>query len=574
MTERRITDLPERVVNIALLGSSTLTHLHAAIVVSALRRGLRVKIYENDYGQYRQEIMNENSKFYSFLPDVTLLSFDPYHFLPTNSAEFSADDLTAWQKEFEADISRLWNAIKTRSKSSIIQQTILPTIGCLFGNNEHKFANSRHKMICTMNECLRTLSIVSKVDVLSVDEQALIDGLEKWHDVALWHRSKQDILPTAAPMYGELFVRLLAAQQGMSHKCLVLDLDNTLWGGVIGDDGVSGIHLGQGSALGEAFSSIQSYAKDLSKRGIILAVCSKNDLGVALEAFAKHPDMVLTEKDISCFVANWENKADNIRFIARSLNIGTDSLVFLDDNPMERDLVRQEIPEVAVPEVLDDPAYYPRAIADAGYFESLGLTEEDLSRSAQYRANTERESLKSSSTNLEDYLGGLKMTIEYSSIKPENIDRCAQLINKTNQFNLLTNRYTRDEVENLCADERNISLHFRLRDKFGDNGIISVITGKVDADVLTIENWLMSCRVLGRGVEKAALNILVREAKKRHVEVVRGNYVPSSKNEMVKDHYVKLGFSRLECSTDKMQENILSIADFREFIVPIEIKGE
>lgn len=574
LAEKKISGLPEKSINLALLGSSTLAHLHSGIAVAALRRGILVKIYENNYGQYRQDILDDNSEFYNFLPDVTLFSFDPYHFLPQDMYAFGENDLKAWKENFEADISGLWETVKRKSKCAIIQQTLLPSISCIFGNNEHKFPTSKNRMVSMMNESLRTLSITQKVDILSVDTQVQIDGLEAWHDVALWYRSKQDVLPTASPMYGELVSRILAAQRGLSYKCLVLDLDNTIWGGVIGDDGLAGIKLGQGNALGEAFTAIQSYAKELSKRGIILAVCSKNEKHIALDAFDRHSDMILRKEDISCFVANWENKADNIRYIARTLNIGIDSLVFLDDNPMERNLVRQELPEVAVPELLDDPSYYPRAIIDAGYFESVGLTQEDLKRSEQYQANAEREILKKSFTNMNDFLSGLDMVLKYDLINGNSIDRCTQLINKTNQFNLMTRRYTLEEIDALSKDTDNICLCFRLIDKFGDNGIISIVTGKIEGKSLIIENWIMSCRVLGRGVEKAVLNLLVSEGHKRGITTIYGEYTPTAKNEMVKDHYTKLGFTQLEDSTDLLQKNRLSVESYNEFSVPIETKRE
>ena len=277
----------------------------------------------------------------------------------------------------------------------------LPVHPAFLGNNEHRLPGSRLAFIARLNHELRLLADEDGVDVLAVDAPAAVDGLKAWHDPALWHRAKQEISPATAPIYGELVARLLAAEQGRSSKCLVLDLDNTLWGGVIGDDGLAGLVLGQGSALGEAFVDFQDYARELSRRGVILAVCSKNDEANALEPFDHHPEMVLKRTDIASFVANWHDKASNIRAIAEELNIGLDSLVFVDDNPFERSLVRRELPMVAVPEVGDDPATFAQTLADAGYFETVTVTEEDRVRTEQYQGNRRREQLKASTTDLD-----------------------------------------------------------------------------------------------------------------------------------------------------------------------------
>src|SRR6185312_454811 len=299
------------------------------------------------------------------------------------------------------------------------------------------------------------------------------DGLAAWHDPALWHRAKQEVHPSAAPGYGDLVARLLAAALGRSSKALVLDLDNTLWGGVIGDDGLEGIKLGQGSALGEAFVAFQRYARDLARRGVILAVCSKNDEANALEPFEKHPEMVLRREDIACFAANWTDKASNLREIAERLNIGLDAVVFADDNPFERNIVRRELPMIAVPELPEDPALFSRCLADAGYFEATSLTNEDFERTALYQTNAARESLLASTTDLDAYLRSLEMTLVYRPIDEPGMTRVVQLINKTNQFNLTTTRYTEGDIRSIQADERAIALQFRLVDKLGDNGMIA-----------------------------------------------------------------------------------------------------
>jgi FkbH-like protein len=353
------------------------------------------------------------------------------------------------------------------------------------------------------------------------------------------------VFATAVPLYGDLVMRLAAARYGRSAKCLVLDLDNTVWGGVVGDDGVQGLALGQGSAEGEAFVAFQRYALDLSKRGVILAVCSKNDEANALAPFETHPDMILKRADIACFVANWEDKATNIRRIAATLNIGLDSLVFADDNPFERNLVRQELPMVAVPEIPEEPALVAQCIADAGYFEAIALTEEDRARAAQYQANAARTSMASAVTDMGAYLESLDMRMVWDRFDEIGLPRITQLINKSNQFNLTTRRYNEEQVRAMIADPAVISLQLRLLDRFGDNGMIAVVIARQDGAVAEIDTWLMSCRVLGRKAEEATLALLAAQARNQGVDKLIGRYVPSAKNGMVAGHYEKLGFTPL-----------------------------
>ena len=403
------------------------------------------------------------------------------------------------------------------------------------------------------------------VDLLALDTRAARDGLLAWHDAGLWHRSKQEVTLPAAPMYGELVARIVAARQGMSKKCLVLDLDNTLWGGVIGDDGMDGIVLGQGSPLGEAFSAMQDYAREQGRRGVILAVCSKNDETNAVEPFILHPDMLLKRMDIASFMANWQDKASNLRAIAHSLSIGLDAMVFVDDNPAERALIRQELPMVAVPEIPEDPAWVVPCLADAGYFEGLAVTKEDRERSVQYQGNIRREGLRASSTDMAGYLRGLEMRLLHRPFDRTGLQRTVQLINKTNQFNLTTRRTTEDAVLAVMADNRAFGLQMRLLDVFGDNGIIAIVIGRMlpetEADLL-IDTWLMSCRVLGRQVEQATMNLVAAQAIAMGAKRLLGDYRPTKKNAMVRDHYAKLGFRPLEAQPDGASLSVYDLAGF------------
>jgi FkbH-like protein len=552
---------PTRPVRLAILGSATMAHLHGAIRVAALRRGIHVTIYENDYGQYLQELMDKGSALHQFQPTAVLLSLDPAHLTAGLDASLTQADADAAFTAICTKIEQCWDLARTAFRCPILHQTPLPVALPLMGNNEHMLPGSRYGMILRLNTALRDMAAATGVDLVAIDARAARDGLGAWHDPALWLRSKQEITLSAAPFYGELVARLLAARQGRSAKCLVLDLDNTVWGGVVGDDGMDGLVLGQGSPLGEGFVAVQDYAKDLARRGVILAVCSKNDEANALEPFERHPEMILKRSDIACFVANWNDKATNIRTIAASLNIGLDALVFLDDNPFERNLVRGELPMVAVPEVSDDPALVPTCLADAGYFESLSITEEDRERTQQYQANRNRESLMATTTDMPTYLRSLEMQLLVRPFDRLGLQRTTQLINKTNQFNLTTRRYTEDEVLAVMQDPHGFGLQFRLVDRFGDNGIIGIIIGKrIDDDVL-IDTWLMSCRVLGRGVEVTMLNVVAARSRQLGATRLIGEYYPTKKNGMVRDHYDKLGFATLEAHADGRSRSALPLAE-------------
>lgn len=515
-------------LRLALLSSSTVQHLVPGLRVGALRHGIELFIHEGDYGQYRQELMDTNSSLHSFRPDAVLLALDSYHLAEGGSAESSLDALRA-----------SWQQIRSLG-AVVIQQTLLSVHAPLMGSNEHRMPDSPAAVVASLNASLR---LEPEITLLAIDAAAAADGIAQWHDPVLWHRAKQEIHPRVSHIYGELAGRIFGALRGRSRKCLVLDLDNTLWGGMIGDDGLEGIQLGQGSALGEAYVAFQRYAQRLARRGVILAVCSKNDEQNAREPFLSHPDMILKPAEIACFVANWQDKATNLRAIASRLNIGLDALVFADDNPFERNLVRQELPEVAVPELPDDPSFFAETIARAGYFEALSITNEDRERGAQYQANQAREELRAATTDMESYLRGLQMELIVRRFDPIGIPRITQLINKTNQFNVTTRRYTEEEVRALAMDENVIALQFRLLDRFGDNGTIAILIGKHAGDAVAMDTWLMSCRVLGREVEQACLNAIAFAARAAGATRIMGEYHPTAKNAMVRDLYRHLGFT-------------------------------
>jgi FkbH-like protein len=550
-------------IRLALLGSCTMAHLHGAIRVAGLRRGIWIDIYENDYGQYMQELADTDSALHEFLPNTVLLALDAHHLTAGLSAQFGPAEGEAAVEEQTGRIAECWRLAREAFKCPVIHQTPLPVHADLLGQNEHRLSGSAARVIARINHELRGMADAAGVDLLTMDARAARDGIDAWHDIGMWHRAKQEISTAAAPFFGDLVGRIVAAQQGRSFKCLVLDLDNTLWGGVIGDDGMDGIVLGQGSPLGEGYTAFQEYARNLSRRGIILAVCSKNDEANALEPFEKHPEMTLKRNDIASFSANWQDKAANIKAIALELNIGIDSLVFVDDNPVERALIRQELPMVAVPEVTDDPISFVRAVSDAGYFESIGITDEDRVRSSQYQSNRAREALRTSTTDMPAYLRGLEMEMIWRPFDRVGLQRTVQLINKTNQFNLTVRRYGEDDVLHIMQSGTAFGLQLRLLDRFGDNGIIAICIGKMQGDEdLLIDTWLMSCRVLGRQVEPTTLNLIADQAKKLGARRLLGDYIPTKKNGMVRDHYTKLGFDILETRDDGSTRAVLDLTYF------------
>jgi FkbH-like protein len=428
----------------------------------------------------------------------------------------------------------------------IIQQTFLDVTEPLFGSYDRFVPGAPSRVIARLNDRLCEAAAEDRVLLLDIARASQRDGIDAWFDSGRWFQGKLEIAPQAAPQYGDLLSRILSAQRGLSKKCLVLDLDNTLWGGVIGDDGIDGIVLGEGSAIGEAHLGLQRYAKQLRDRGVILAVCSKNDAGIAEAAFNDHPEMVLRRSDIAALLANWNDKTENLKAIAMRLNIGLDSLVFVDDNPVERERIRHSLPMIAVPELPEDPAQYVRCLADAGYFEAVAFTSEDRDRARQYAENAEREALLESAQSMDEFLRGLKMSVVFSPFTAVDHTRIVQLINKTNQFNTTTRRYTSEEIAHITKMPNALTLQFRLVDRIGDNGLVSTMILRPTQDredALEIENWVMSCRVFGRQLEFEAMNIAVEAARARGVRALMADYIPTSKNNVISALYPALGFS-------------------------------
>ena len=533
-------------MRMAILASHTVDHLLPAIRVAGLHRRLALSTWLAPYGQYRQALLAGNAELDAFAPQVILLALDAQDAplqLPLHASE---PEVTAAVEARVDELRLLWRRARERHAAQVVQQTLVPASPPVFGSYEGLVPAAPHAVIESLNAGIRAAARHDGVLLLDLAWQAAQGSHGQGiADPVRWHQAKQLVSPTFAPVYGDWLARIAAGVAGLSRKCLVLDLDNTLWGGVIGDDGLDGIRLGQGDPTGEAYLAFQRYAGLLGQRGIILAVCSKNDAAVAEAGFA-HPEMALRRADISAFVANWDDKAGNLRRIAATLNIGLDSLVFVDDNPAERDIVRRELPELAVPELPEDVAGYPACLAAAGYFEAVSFTLDDAARGRSYALNAERQAALGESTDIAGYLRGLDMTLAAAPVGKAELPRVTQLINKTNQFNLTTRRYTEAEVEQLASDPQSLALALRLCDKFGDNGLISVLLARPDAglpdDELLIDTWLMSCRVLGRQVEEAVLGVLAAAAEQRGKKALVGEYRATPRNGIVAGHYQRLGF--------------------------------
>lgn len=540
-------------LRLAILGGSTTTELRSMLELFLLLHGIQPSFYESGYNRYAEDLLFENPALWNFKPDVVLI-----HTTWRNVTRFpelleSDEQVEQRLNEETTRFERLWEKAHSALGALVIQNNFdLPHLRPL-GNLEASEASGRIRYLSRLNaefaKYAQKQSWLLISDILYLSAQA---GLDNWYAPTYWYNFHMAISPTATVAVAQNVAGMVKAALGRSKKCLVLDLDNTLWGGVVGDEGVNNLLLGRDHPMGEAFLDFQRYVKDLQRRGVILAVCSKNDDENARAGFA-HPDSVLKLDDFSAFRANWNPKPDNIREIAAELNIGLDSVVFVDDNPAERSLVAQQLPEVATPDVGSNVARYAQILEAERYFEISGLVKDDLARSTYYSSNAERSSSQAAFLDYGEFLGSLEMTAEIAPFSTVYLERITQLINKTNQFNLTTRRHTTAEIETIAQDAGCITLCGRLTDKFGDNGLVSVLIARQRADRAEIDVWLMSCRVLKRELELAMFDALLEECNARGIREITGVYIPSRKNGLVADHYGKLGFTAAECGPEGTQ---------------------
>jgi FkbH-like protein len=545
---------------LAFLSNATSDFISACLVASAARHGILLKRIDTPFDQGVQQAMDPGSLLNRSAPDAVVLALDSR----TLPLDVSVDAALG-------HVNAIREAIRRYSRASVIVQNIARIPAPLFGSLDRAIETSGYRRILDYNKALEE-SIAGSGDYL-MDVASLAEdvGLDRWHDLAQWYGARLPFSQIFVPLYTDVLARLIAAGRGKSRKCLVLDLDNTLWGGVIGDDGLDGILLGQGNPKGEAFLAIQRAALDLRERGIVLAVASKNDDDVAREPFRRHPDMLLREEHIAVFQANWHDKASNLGAIAATLDIGTDALVLLDDNPVERAYVRTVLPDVGIPELPDDPALYPRALLFGGYFEAVTFSKEDRARADAYQSNARRAQLKTQIGDLSEFLKSLDMTISFAPFDKSARGRIAQLVNRSNQFNLTTRRYSETEIAALETDPTAFTLQVRLADRFGDNGMISVVICRERDDVWEVDSWIMSCRVLGRRVEEAVLVEIVNAAGAAGKRAIVGKYIDSGRNGLVSEHFPRLGFAR-DGGGNGTTGWWLDIAGFKAPVLPFAVK--
>lgn len=560
----QLTDL-----NIGLISNATTQLITPVLIGTALRFGISLDIVEAEYNQVAQEAFSAESVFSSYKLDAIIVAID-FHGLPFAPCPGEISLADERLKNCMSYIKNIVGSLRAKTNAQIILQNFAEPSERLFGSYEARLPGTLAWLISRIND---ELDIIISDDTFILDIEGLASniGLLSWHDPMLWNMAKLPFSQKYTPIYSEYVCRILAARLGKSRRCLILDLDNTLWGGIIGDDGVEGILIGHGDPTGEAHLDIQQTALDLRARGVVLAVSSKNEDSIARRPFREHPDMVLHEEHIAVFQANWLDKASNIRAIAETLSLGLDSMVFLDDNPAERMQVRKELPEVAIPELPNDPALFSRILLTAGYFEANTFSAEDSKRAAFYQDNAKRTQILNQSSDIEDYLQSLEMEISFSPFDATGRPRITQLINKSNQFNLTTKRYSEAEVRDIEKNQKFYTAQIRLKDVLGDNGMISVLICKKDSQIWEIDTWLMSCRVLGRRVEFAVLQEVITQAKKLGVKKLVGTYIPTDRNMIVKDHYKKLGFKKVP-SDGVIDVWDLDVSKYKFQALPIKYK--
>ena len=559
---------------LAFLSNSTIDLILPALVASAARHGIAMELIQPSYDQVAQEALTPDSKVNSSKPDAVLFALD-YRALPLKLCLGDSEASDAAVQGVIGYLQTLREGIKTNSNAVCIFQSFAPPVETLFGSLDRALPGTLRSLIDRINSELAAMVLGSGDVLLDVAGVAETVGLSDWHDPQLWNLAKCPFSDQLIPLYADHVARIVAAIRGKSKKVLILDLDNTVWGGIIGDDGLEGIQIAQGDARGEAHLAVQRFALDLRQRGIVLAVCSKNTDEVARKPFEEHPEMLLKLDHIAVFQANWSDKATNIQAIAEELALGLDSMVFLDDNPAERGLVRKLLPQVAVPELPDEPALYVRTLAAAGYFESVAFASEDLGRAGFYQDNAKRANLQKQVGGVAAYLASLDMTITFQPFDATGRARIVQLINKSNQYNLTTRRYTDPEVAEAETDPAVFTLQVRLADIFGDNGMISVvICRRAEPGVWEIDTWLMSCRVLGRKVEQMVLREILEHAQGAGISKLIGVYRPTDRNKLVVDHYAKLGFTQVDEAESGLTRWELSVAEADPESAPMRVVSQ
>ena len=544
-------------VRVALLGDTATQFLVNAIKGTGIERGYNIDLFEAEYNQVERQFMDPTSDLYQFNGDFIVV-FQSTHKLGEHHSALSQEQQAMLAEERLQFVTDICSNPALASKK-IIYFNYPEIEDTVFGSYANKVESSFTYQVRKLNYELMGLSQqfpnLFICDIAGLQNKI---GRDQMFAANVYTSTEMVLSIDALPYVASRVMDIVCAVKGQFKKCLILDLDNTVWGGVIGDDGLEGIQLGHGLGIGKAFTEFQMWVKKLKQRGIIICVASKNNEETAQEPFEKHPDMVLKLDDIAVFQANWDTKVDNIRTIQQILNIGFDSMVFLDDNPFERNIVRENIPGITVPELPEDPSDYLEYLYSLNLFETASYSNLDKDRTKQYQVEAQRVSLSKTFTNEADFLKSLNMVSVVSGFTKFNTPRVAQLSQRSNQFNLRTVRYTDADIEALANAPEVIDLSFTLEDKFGDNGLIAVVIMKPqDKETLFVDTWFMSCRVLKRGMENFTLNTMVEKAKAAGYKKIIGEYLPTPKNKMVEQHYPDLGFTAIEGSSTSQYELVL-----------------
>ncbi len=556
---------------IAVLGGSTTNEVVDMLELFLLNYGIKLEFYQSEYAQYWQDAMFGNPALDAFEPDIIYI-----HTSWRNITAFPQMDMTAQEVEelFAAEISKyeaMWNSLENKFGCTIIQNNFDRPNYRLLGNRDVWDYRGRTNFVQRLNMGFYDYAnshnnfYINDLDYIAGDF-----GYEAWNDALNWNMYKYAMGRNAIPNVAASVAKIIKSIFGKNKKLMALDLDNTLWGGIVGDDGVEKIAVGPEVPSGQIYSEFQNYCKDLKSIGVVLGVDSKNDESNAL-AGLNHPDGSLRPEDFVSIKANWEPKSENLFAMASELSLGIDSFVFIDDNPAERENVQAQFEQVAVPDILNVENYIS-VIDHQGYFEVTNFSNEDIKKTDMYKARTQAASLQASFKDYGEYLDSLEMVAKITDFGKLYIQRIAQLTNKSNQFNLTTLRCTEDDILNMQQSDNYICLSGKLIDKFADNGIVTVVSGEITGDVLDIRLWLMSCRVLKREMENAMMDVLIEKAKERGIKTIRGYYYPTAKNSQVKDFYLQFGFKLIDEDAASNRSFELDINDYKKSTAHIQIE--
>ena len=551
-----------RPLRIAVLGGSTAEETLDLLELYLLEAGFRPEFWQSAFGRFDVDAVLDSAALEGFRPELVYIHSSVHNVQAFPAAGAGEAEFAAAVQAELGRFEQVWDSLAGKLDCMVIQNNFEFPPQAILGNLDATLPCGRTRFIAELNRefahAARTRPRLLVQDACSLAARL---GLDRWFDARRWFSYKIVTTPEGSHALAVSLAAIVRGLYGKARKVLVLDLDNTLWGGVIGDDGMDHIQIGRETPVAEAYTAFQEYCLALRERGVLLAVCSKNDEAAAKAGFA-HPDSVLRLEHFAGFKANWLPKHENILALAAELNLHPESFVFIDDNPAERAIVEAQVPGIAVPELGPDVTGYAAAIEAGRYFEQTSISREDLKRSTSYRENGERRHFEQRFANYGEYLESLEMSAEIEAFKPFYLDRITQLTNKTNQFNLTARRYTRAELEAIACDRNAVALYGKLSDRFGEHGLISVVLALREQDTLNIELWLMSCRVLKRDMETAMLDALVERAAAAGVRTLRGLYRPTAKNAIVREHYPSLGFTLEREQPDGSASYTLPVAGY------------